>query len=135
MMQHKNIDMVGCKKTSQNVVMFPKANRIDEKRDIKAAVMARVENVRLEIGETQTEFARRMGVEYKDYKGWVARESIDLPYVIKLAQTLNVSLDYLCCIIDEPHPPAHRAPARDFWSLRADAERARASQTSKKSNG
>ena len=115
--------------------MFPKANRIDEKRDIKAAVMARVENVRLEIDETQTEFAARMGVDYKDYKGWIKRESIELPPVIKLAQSLNISLDYLCCITDEPHPPANRTPARDFWSLRADAEKARAAQGSTQNNG
>ena len=106
--------------------MFPRPNRIDEKRDIRAAVMARVEALRAEIGETITVFAARMGVEYKDYKGWVERESIELAYLVKLAQTLNVSLDYLCCITDDPHPPAHAAPTRDYWSLRADAEKARA---------
>ena len=105
---------------AQNVAMFSAATRIEEKRAIKAAVMARVENTRVEIGESQTDFARRMDVKYKDYKGWVARGSIEMPYLIRLARTLNISLDYLCCLVDRPIPPANQTPARDYWSLRAD---------------
>jgi len=100
--------------------MFLEATRIGEKRAIKAAVMARVETTRVNIGESQTDFARRMGVEYKDYKGWIARGSIEMPYLIRLARTLNISLDYLCCLIDRPIPPANQPPARDYWSLCAD---------------
>jgi hypothetical protein len=122
-MQTKNIDIAGKAALSQNVVMLHPANRIDEKRDIKAAIMARVENVRQDIGETITIFAARMDAGYKDYKGWHERESIDLPYVVKLAQSLNISLDYLCCVIDEPHPPSREPLVQDYWALRAEVEK------------
>lgn len=128
MTQAENIDSDEKPELSQNVIMLRADNRIDQKRDMKAAIMARVENVRLELGQTPTAFAKRMGVAYKDYKGWVDRESIDLPSVVRLALSLNLSLDYLCCVIDEPHRPTRDVEAPDYWASKAAIEKGRPQQ-------
>lgn len=121
-MQAKNIDIGKFRASSENVIMFPEQNRIDEKRDIKAAIMARVENVREELGENPTEFAKRMGLTYKDYWGAVDRKAIDTPYLVKLSITLDLSLDYLCCLIDEPAPIQRQPQFADYWARKAESE-------------
>lgn len=68
-------------------------------------------------GETPTEFAARMGLKYNAFNEGLQRQSFALHSVILLAENLNVSLDYLCGLTEEPSPIKAAKPTRDFWEI------------------
>lgn len=84
---------------SQNVIMA--IGTVDDLSDkeLRASVAERVKwllAVAESRGETKTAFAERMGMSYPNLKARLKSKSFSIHSLIRLAESLNVSLDFIC---------------------------------------
>lgn len=70
------------------------------------------------MGESPTAFAARMGLSYGAFKNRVSEGSFATHSLVRLSASLNLSLDYICCLIPEPAPIPTSEAAPDFWTAK-----------------
>lgn len=104
---------------SQNVAMPDKGSDREADRDLRAKMAERVLALLSESGLNKTDFAKRMGLEYNAFKRGEDNKSFAVHSVIRLADSFDVSMDYLCGLTDEPAPVKGPKSEPDFWQLRA----------------
>lgn len=73
-------------------------------------------------GQERTAFAARMGMTYQGYISAIRRGRFQLQHLCALARSLDISLDFLAGLHDEPTPLA-RNRAQTFWEIIAERER------------
>ena len=90
---------------------------IPEQQALRQRIAERVIWLFEESGESPTEFGKRLGMKYNTFKGALSEKSFPIHRVVLLAESLNVSLDFICGITEEPRPAKQEAPIADFWEL------------------
>ncbi len=92
----------------------------DSDQDVREKIARRVLSLFEASGESPTEFAARMGMEYKKFWYAVNAKSFKQANLVRLARSLNLSLDYICCLTDVPVHLGHVQSAQpDYWALQA----------------
>lgn len=86
-------------------------------RELRRQIAARVVHLWELSGEDKTDFAARMGLTYNAFKEQLRRESFASHSLVRLAQDLELSLDYICCLSDEPTPPRRSDKRRTYWDM------------------
>ena len=80
-------------------------------KELRAAVAGRVEwllALAQAQGETKTAFAARMGMSYPNLKARLKNQSFSVHSLIRLAESLSVSLDFICGRNDRPESISER---------------------------
>lgn len=108
---------------SQNVIMAKRQSAIDEKRELATRTAERVRALELLYRElrpscTREEFAAKMGLSYGAYKNALDRGGFRMPNLIKLAKSLDVSMDYICGLTDSIEPLSPRLPEPTLWEAK-----------------
>lgn len=106
---------------SHNVGMTAVRKKQEAKEELNKTVIDRVlwleQRMRAVEGDdfTRDAFAERMGLTYGAYKNALSRGGFRVVNLTLLAQSLDVSLDFICGLIDECKPLAERRPRPTLW--------------------
>ena len=98
---------------SQNVKMA--AQPKEESVVALNEVAGRVAWLEQRMSESRTDFAARMGLSYGAYKNALPRGSFRMVNLIKLAKSLDVSLDFICALSNKPKPIRTSEIPATFW--------------------
>jgi hypothetical protein len=83
----------------------------------------RVKWLESQTDEQRQDFARRMGLTYGAYKNALERGSFRTTHLIKLALSLDVSLDFICGLTDDVRSVAPRQQEKTFWEMQKTADK------------
>ena len=120
MLQAQNLDNAAKPKRYQNILMAARTSPADSDQDLRKKIAHRVRALFDASGESPTDFAARMGMEYKQFWYAVKAESFKQANLVRLAASLNLSLDYICCLTDTPvHLGRSQSMQPDYWALLA----------------
>lgn len=91
-----------------------------QNKQLRAQAADRVRWLWEQSGEPATDFAARMGTDYKTFKAGLDRRSFALHHLMLLAQSLNLTLDFICGLTDEPARISKPEKRPDFWQMRSN---------------
>lgn len=105
---------------AQNVRM---ARLSSHDREMGQVTVDRVKWLESQTDEQRQDFARRMGLTYGAYKNALERGSFRTTHLIKLALSLDVSLDFICGLTDDVRSVAPRQQEKTFWEMQKTADK------------
>lgn len=114
-LQEAKRDVAALSPYSHNVSMARKPDDYDE---TAAQMKANILWLEKRSGLERTEFANRMGLSYGAYKNALDRPGFRTKYLVKLAKSLDVSMDFVCGLTTELRPLSPQTIREaTFWEL------------------
>lgn len=96
-----------------------------EKPQIRALAAERIKAV-FEVmktrGEGPVRFSERMGLEYNAFKNSLTRKSFSLESIMRLADNLDISMDFLCGFSNNP-ATLYTRQNNEFWDALATLDK------------
>ena len=117
--QSQILDAARKPRISENLIVVESPESVGTEAAISRKVAERVLDIFKQTGLSKTDFAAKMGLDYKQFWYRANDGQFEITALIRLADNLRLSLDYVCARIPDPEPPAGMSPPQDFWSLRA----------------
>ena len=101
----------------------PMARLSSQDKAMGQLTIDRVKWLESQTDEQRGDFARRMGLTYGAYKNALERGSFRTVNLIKLAVSLDVSLDFICGLTDDLRSVAPRRQQKTFWEIQKPIEK------------